>query len=140
LTPIFSFVIFDSDLIFLTAKKMKSLLKKTFAPVSGAVTMVLFSVNNVFAGGAFFQKGTAPAVATQEELGQSITTIINYFLGLLGLVAVAFLIYAGILMVTAGGNDEQVTKARKIIMYAVVGIVIILLSYTIVTFVSQAFG
>ncbi len=120
---------------------MKSLIKKTLAPVSGAVTMVLFTVNNVFAqGGAFFQKGTAPAATTQEELGQSITTIINYFLGLLGLVAVAFLIYAGILMVTAGGNDEQVTKARKIIMYAVVGIVIILLSYTIVTFVSQAFG
>ena len=43
-------------------------------------------------------------------------------------------------LATAGGNDEQVTKARKIIMYAVVGIVIILLSYTIVTFVSSALG
>ena len=58
----------------------------------------------------------------------------------LGLVAVAFLIYAGILMVTAGGAEEQVTKARKIIMYAVIGIVIILLSYTIVTFVTSALG
>ena len=117
------------------------LLKKTIAPISGAFALTFFTVNNALAqGGSFFQRGTAPAAATQEELGQSITTIINYFLGLLGLVAVAFLIYAGILMVTAGGNDEQVTKARKIIMYAVVGIVIILLSYTIVTFVSQAFG
>ena len=43
-------------------------------------------------------------------------------------------------MVTAGGAEEQVTKARKIIMYAVIGIVIILLSYTIVTFVSSALG
>lgn len=93
--------------------------------------------------GAFFdnpQGGAAPSVAAQGTLGQNITLIINYFLGLLGLVAVGFLIYAGILMVTAGGNDEQVTKARKVIMYAVVGIVIILLSYTIVTFVTSALG
>lgn len=79
-------------------------------------------------------------MAAQGTLGQNITTIINYFLGILGLIAVAFLIYAGVLMVTAGGAEEQVTKARKIIMYAVIGIVIILLSYTIVTFVSSALG
>ncbi len=116
---------------------MKSLIKKT----TDTLAMALFTVNNAFAqGGSFFQEGTPPSAATQTSLGESITTIINYFLGLLGLVAVVFLIYAGVLMVTAGGNDEQVTKARKIIMYAIVGIVIILLSYTIVQFVSQAFG
>ena len=61
-------------------------------------------------------------------------------LGLLGLIAVAFLIYAGVLMVTAGGNDEQVSKAKTTITYAVIGIIIILLSYTIVTFVTSALG
>lgn len=118
---------------------MKKLLKKTIALVSSASVLSFFAVNNAFAQG-FFDQGSAPGVAAQGDLGTNITTIINYFLGLLGLVAVAFLIYAGVLMVTAGGNDEQVTKARKVIMYAVVGIVIILLSYTIVTFVTQAFG
>ena len=116
---------------------MKSLIKKTLVPLSGTVAMVVLYANKAF---AFFERGAPPTVATQQELGTSITTVINYFLGLLGLIAVAFLIYAGILMVTAGGNDEQVTKARKIIMYAVVGIVIILLSWTIVTFVSQSLG
>lgn len=123
---------------------MKNLLKKTFAPITGAALMAFFYANNAMASsGAFFdnpQGGAAPSVAAQGTLGQNITLIINYFLGLLGLVAVGFLIYAGILMVTAGGNDEQVTKARKVIMYAVVGIVIILLSYTIVTFVTSALG
>lgn len=119
---------------------MKSLIKKT----TGALAMALFTVSNAFAqSGGFWDNpmgGAAPTVAAQGTLGQNVTTIINYFLGLLGLIAVGFLIYAGILMVTAGGNDEQVTKARKIIMYAVIGIVIILLSYTIVTFVSSALG
>ena len=123
---------------------MKNLLKKTFAPVSGAALMTIMFANNALAqSGAFFdnpQGGTAPSVTVQWTFGQSFTLISNYFLGFLGLVAVGFLIYAGILMVTAGGNDEQVTKARKVIMYAVVGIVIILLSYTIVTFVTSALG
>lgn len=86
-------------------------------------------------------KGGQPNIvaAAEGNLGTNISDVINYFLGILGLIAVAFLIYAGILMVTAGGNDEQVTKARKIIMYAVAGIVIILLSYTIVTFTTDIF-
>lgn len=92
---------------------------------------------------AFFDNPTgvvAPNAAAQGTLGANITTIINYFLGFLGLIAVAFLIYAGVLMVTAGGNDDQVGKAKTIITYAVIGIVIILLSWTIVTFVTGALG
>jgi len=119
---------------------MKSLIKK----ISGAAFVASLFVNQAYAQSTGFwdnpQGGTAPNVAAQGTLGANVTTIINYLLGILGLVAVAFLIYAGILMVTAGGAEEQVTKARKIIMYAVAGIVIILLSYTIVTFVSSALG
>lgn len=117
---------------------MKSLIKK----ISGATAMAFLLANKAFAQGApFFSEGTPPpSAAAQGTLGQNIVIIINYFLGLLGLIAVAFLIYAGVMMVTAGGAEEQVTKARKIIMYAVIGIVIILLSYTIVTFVSGALG
>lgn len=94
-------------------------------------------------GSSFFdnpQTGAPPNVVAQGTLGQNITNIINFFLGLLGLIAVAFLIYAGVLMVTAGGNDEQVGKAKKIITFSVIGIVIILLSYTIVTFITSALG
>jgi hypothetical protein len=116
------------------------MIKKVLASLG---TLTLF-VNNAFAQGASFfdnpQTGASPNVAAQGTLGQNITTIINFALGLLGLVAVAFLIYAGVLMVTAGGNEEQVGKAKKIITYAVIGIVIILLSYTIVQFVTTALG
>ena len=72
---------------------------------------------------AFFdnpQGGAAPSAAAQGTLGQNITLIINYFLGILGLIAVGFLIYAGVLMVTAGGDEQQIGKARKIITYAVI--------------------
>jgi len=119
---------------------MKNLTVKA-TTIAGSIG--LFASNAFAQGAGFFdnpQGGAAPSAAAQGTLGQNITLIINYFLGILGLVAVAFLIYAGILMVTAGGNDEQIGKARKIITYAVIGIVIILLSWTIVTFVTSSLG
>jgi hypothetical protein len=115
-------------------------MKKILASL-GALT---FYVNNAFAQGAAFfdnpQGGVAPSATAQGTLGQNITTIINFFLGLMGLVSVAFLIYAGVMMITAGGDEQHLTKAKKIITYAVIGIVIILLSYTIVQFVTTALG
>jgi len=119
---------------------MKNLALKTS---SIAVALSAFAGKAFAQSASFFdnpQGGAAPSAAAQGTLGQNITLIINYFLGILGLIAVAFLIYAGILMVTAGGNEEQVGKARKVITYAVIGIVIILLSWTIVTFVTSALG
>jgi cytochrome bd-type quinol oxidase subunit 2 len=117
-------------------------MNKIAQKVASAAAISSFFVGNAFAQGSNIFTGAAgqPTATAGGTLGANITTLINYFLGILGLIAVGFLIYAGVLMVTAGGAEEQVTKARKIIMYAVVGIVIILLSYTIVTFVSSALG
>ena len=112
--------------------------------VSASLGAAMLAANNAFAqSAAFFDNpkgGTAPNVAAQGTLGSNITTMINYFLGLLGLIAVGFLIFAGVMMVTAGGNDEQITKSKKIITYAVIGIVIILLSFTVVQFVTSSLG
>lgn len=57
---------------------------------------------------------------------------ISFFLGFLGFVAVAFIIFGGYLYVTAAGNQEQTDQGKKIIMYAAVGILIIFISYAIV--------
>ncbi|QQR84246.1 hypothetical protein IPJ72_03660 [Candidatus Peregrinibacteria bacterium] len=123
---------------------MKSLIQKTTATVGTSAAFLAMMADKAFAQGAgnsiFIQDPSTISITAKGDLASNITTLINYFLGLLGLIAVAFLIYAGVLMVTAGGNEDQVTKGRKIITYAVVGIVIILLSYTIVQFVANALG
>ncbi|MBN2087825.1 hypothetical protein JW758_05780 [Candidatus Peregrinibacteria bacterium] len=116
------------------------MIKKILAPLG----VFALYINDAYAQSAGFfdnpQTGAAPSATAQGTLGQNITTILNFFLGILGLIAVAFLIYAGVLMVTAGGGEEQINKAKKIITYAVIGIVIILLAWTIVTFVTSALG
>ena len=68
-------------------------------------------------------------------LEQIVPNIISGFLGLLGLVCVILIIYAGYLWMTAGGNEEQVTKAKKIITNAVIGLIIVMLAYSISYFV-----
>lgn len=64
--------------------------------------------------------------------------IVNFFLLFLGLVAVIMVIYGGILYVTAAGKDDQVGTAKKVILYAIIGIVIIALSFAMVNTILKA--
>ncbi|MFH1375743.1 MAG: pilin [Patescibacteria group bacterium] len=61
-----------------------------------------------------------------------VLNIVNWFLLFLGLVATGFLVYGGFLYVTSAGNDENINKAKKIIIYAAVGILIIVLAAVLV--------
>lgn len=63
--------------------------------------------------------------------------IVRYFLGFLAVVAFAALIYGGALMIGSFGNEDLLGKAKKTLTGAVIGIVVVLTSYVIVsTFVS----
>lgn len=64
--------------------------------------------------------------------------IVNFFLLFLGLVAVIMIIYGGILYVTAAGQQDKVDTAKNVILYAIVGIVIIMLSFAIVNTILKA--
>ena len=64
--------------------------------------------------------------------------IINIFLGLLGVILLIILIYAGFLWMTAGGDDTKVAKAKLYIRNAIIGLVIIAAAWAIVYFVFQA--
>jgi len=85
---------------------------------------------------------TAISTATggQTSFRSLALTIVNFFLTFLGLIAVVMIIYGGFLYVTAAGNQEHIEKAKKIIIYAVVGILVILASYAIVSTILGAGG
>lgn len=71
-------------------------------------------------------------------LKTSVNSALNVFLGLVGIVAVAFLIYGGVQYITAAGDDSKAEKAKKTIMYAIIGLIVIGLSVIIVNFVITA--
>jgi len=62
---------------------------------------------------------------------------IQYILAFLGVVAVVVILIGGFMWMTAGGNDEKVGKAKKILIQGLIGMVIILLAFAIATFVIE---
>jgi len=82
--------------------------------------------------------GPAPGGVPTKSLPDMIKTISTVVLGIVGGVAVLVLIIGGFQYITAAGNPDQVGKAKSTIMYAIVGLVICILSYVIVSFVVSS--
>lgn len=54
-----------------------------------------------------------------------------------GIVAVAVIVVAGFQYVTSAGNSEKVKKAKNAILFAVIGLVVVLMAFAIVNFVIE---
>ena len=75
--------------------------------------------------------------ARDGTLYDSFLGIINYLVLFLGLLLLGIIIYAGVLIIMSDGVEDAVSKGRKMILYALVGVVIIVLSFTIVNFIAD---
>ncbi|MBI2984848.1 MAG: Ig-like domain-containing protein [Candidatus Kerfeldbacteria bacterium] len=118
--------------LLVTGVLVAGLLLGWWAFASGTVsaqTATTFSVESI---GSRIGLGSA-------DLRQVIINLIRILLGLVTLVAVAYLIYGGYLWLTAGGNEQRVEKAKEVILQALIGLVIILLAWAIVFFVVRTF-
>ncbi|KPJ85033.1 hypothetical protein AMJ57_04660, partial [Parcubacteria bacterium SG8_24] len=114
----------------------RSLLRKTSvtAAVGGALLWAFPVLAQVDLG---LEYATTIGLGT-TDIRTTIGMIISYFLGLLGLVAVVIMLYAGFLWMTAGGNEEKVSKAKRWMINGVIGLVIILSAYAITSFIFRA--
>lgn len=75
-------------------------------------------------------------IGVTSDLSTAIATVIKAVLALVGTIFLILTVYAGILWMTAAGNDEQVGKAASMIKMAVIGLVIIMSAYAITYFVT----
>ncbi len=80
--------------------------------------------------------GIRVPVATGEQVLQNILNTV-YFI--MGIVAVIVIIIAGFTYVTSSGDSSKLTKAKNQILYAVIGIVIVLSAFAVTNFVIGAF-
>ena len=74
----------------------------------------------------------------ETELPNMIANIIQAFLGLLGIIFLVLIIYAGYNWMTAAGEEEKVTKAKETLTRAVIGLIIIVAAYSITYFVFKS--
>ncbi len=70
-----------------------------------------------------------------ETLTDSIVEVIITVLNVLGLIFLILIIYAGVRWMTAAGNTDSIEQAKKIIVSAVIGLIIVFLAYAITAFV-----
>ncbi len=68
----------------------------------------------------------------EGDFKSMVKNILEFFLGFLGFGMVLMVIYAGILYITAAGNEDNVGKAKQILMYCAIGTVLIFMSYAFV--------
>jgi hypothetical protein len=120
----------------------KSLKNIAVGFVTSMALMMSTTVSVVHAQGFISATDNPQAISTatggQGSFRALALTIVNFALTFLGLIAVVMIIYGGFLYVSAAGNQEKIGTAKKIIMYAVIGIVVILLSFAIVNTVLSA--
>lgn len=85
-----------------------------------------------------------PDEAEQEGEGVEnilVDTILPYYavglVGFVGILSVIFLLIAGVRFATAYGNDESIQKAKDQAKYALIGLLLALLSYTIIRIITN---
>ena len=98
------------------------------------IGVLLFIMVPVLALDTGIEYGTFTGLGN-TDLREGVMAIVKVLLGFLGIIAIIIILYGGFVWMTAGGNEENVSKAKKIISSGIIGLVIIFISYAIATFV-----
>ena len=111
-----------------------------------------FSADSVFAqaslkdafksNGALLDKAAAGSgydTTSSLTINNAIAKVINLSLSFLGVIFLCLTIYGGFLWMTARGNEQQVEKAKEVIIASIIGLIIVLGAYAISYFVISRF-
>jgi preprotein translocase subunit SecG len=102
---------------------------------------VVFAQQQPGDGGTDVFGGSGGGIKNPLQGSSSITDVlkrvINWMLGLVGFLALIALIIGGLRMIMDFGNEEQVKKAKKTIMWAVIGLMVVILSYAIINIITS---
>lgn len=123
-------------------KKIKTLLLSAimvlgigavFVPQATAITVFPTCNNNIA------QADSEICAGKDEEAEGLIGTLVNTLLYVIGALAVVIIIAGGIMYVVSNGDQNNITKAKNIITYAIVGLIVAFCAYAIVNWVLNIF-
>lgn len=100
------------------------------------VEAVYGTVNCTQVSGGIIQINTGNCIqkANLTWAASIVVTIINWLNSFVGIVVVIMILYAGFLVFTSAGDEEKLKKAKKIILYIFVGILVLVTNWLILTF------
>ena len=75
-----------------------------------------------------------------DSFAELIEDIIDWIANIGILIAVGMIIYSGVLFMTAGGRDEELTKAKNTLKWSLVGLAVLLIGRNWISLVSDILG
>jgi hypothetical protein len=106
-------------------------------------TLVLLSILSpviVLAVGETSPQKPTAVISTGADLISLISNIGNWVFAIVLAVASVFLIVAGFMFVTAGGNPENVNKARQMLVSALIGVAVAIGALGLVQVIKSILG
>lgn len=104
----------------------------------GTVSAQALGADDLFGGATSGDDFASTAGLGDTDLTTTIGGIIRVALGFLGVIAVVIILLGGFKWMTAGGNDDKVKDAKKLIYSGIIGLVIVLSAYAIASFVIDS--
>ncbi len=92
-------------------------------------------IGQALQGGATAELEKEDLFKTKTDFITIVANIISVILGFLGLILVAFIIYAGFLWMTDNGDEKRTETAKNILRNSIIGLIIIVVAYAISNFV-----
>ncbi len=80
----------------------------------------------------------AAGFAEPKSIAEIVGAIIGAFLSFLGIIFLCLIIYGGFIWMTSSGNETKILKAKEILRNAIIGLIIIIASYAITSFVFHS--
>lgn len=78
-----------------------------------------------------------PSAVDKAGVRDLILRLLSFVLDFLAIASVVFIVIAGFYLVFSQGGDEQKDKAKKIILYVILGLIVILFARVIVGFFTD---
>ena len=73
------------------------------------------------------------------DLQITVNNVLSVVFTLVGVIAVIMIVVGGVYYVTSNGDAEKIKKGKSTIMYGIIGLIVSLLAFAIVTFVLKSF-
>ena len=80
-------------------------------------------------------EGGYSETVSETTLASTLGSMVKIALGFLGIIFIILIIWAGYNWMTAGGNEEKISKARNTLIRAIIGLVIIISAYAIYLYI-----
>lgn len=131
------------------SRKIHSRIRTNLAKITSGMTIAVLSVGlmsrdsfglslgDVINGN---YRGDGQPVELFDGNTAIIPRFINLMLFIVGILSIIMLIFGGIRYVISGGDSGRVKDAKNTIMYAIVGLIVAILGYAIVTWVISVVG